>query len=591
MYNQESQRKYRESFIALDVLAIEKKQLLEEILKNTKVQLSSLAMSGVFEHAASENWADFLKKVPSIVPGAILIVVRQEGQGFSCVTGSPDGCPPVEVWDQSLVQKASGRAQPLSLNWNGKETDIICLAQPIQQKNLDGNYFLLALINATKLIHSMVDASRFPYPFAIALINQEKVIFAESEALPPLQEIISLHSEDVLKGDRVFHSLARNIEERKIFKLLEEQRIGVEVSLDDVDLSMLVTVLEKDALKSADSQVSTSLFTLFLLVLLLGGGGTVWLTRRMAKPLQRLSQVMEGVESGDLNARYRKDWMGFEINVLGSHFNRTIDALTRHMETAKNERVAKEKLAQELKIGQEIQTSILPRVMPSFPGVEVAAGFLPAKEVGGDFYDVFVKKGVEGDGKSDQLMLAIADAAGKGVSACLYSLCVRSMLRSYEATIEELPKIIDATNSIFCLDTVDSGVFVTAWVGAYDATSRKLNYSCCGHYPALLIKQDGSLSELTTRGMALGVQPYEKVESASVQLHSGDFVLLYTDGVLEAHNSKNELFGKQRLMDCIRSKKWSSALELVNAVEQTVAAFAASTPQHDDVTLLVLRVL
>lgn len=590
MYNQESQRKYRESFVALDVLAVEKKQLLEEILKNTKVQLSSLAMSGVFEHATSENWTDFLKKVPSIVPGATLIVVRQEREGYSCVTGSPDGCPPVETWDQSVVQKASNRAQPLSLTWNGKETDIICLAQPIQQ-NLDGNYVLLALINATKLIDSMVDASRFPYPFAIALINQEKMIFAESEALPPLQEIISLHSEDVQKGDRIFHSLARNIEERKIFKLLEEQRIGVEVSLDDVDLSMLVTVLEKDALKSADSQVSTSLFTLFLLVLLLGGGGTVWLTRRMAKPLQRLSQVMQGVESGDLNARYRKDWMGFEINVLGSHFNRTIDALTRHMETAKNERVAKEKLAQELKIGQEIQTSILPRVMPSFPGVEVAAGFLPAKEVGGDFYDVFVKKGAEGDSTSDQLMLAIADAAGKGVSACLYSLCVRSMLRSYEATIDELPKIIDATNSIFCLDTADSGVFVTAWVGAYNAISRKLNYSCCGHYPALLIKQDGSLLELTTRGMALGVQAFEKVESSTVQLHSGDFILLYTDGVLEAHNSNDELFGKERLIECIRTKKWSSAQELVDAVEQTVAVFAASTPQHDDVTLLVLRVL
>jgi sigma-B regulation protein RsbU (phosphoserine phosphatase) len=221
--------------------------------------------------------------------------------------------------------------------------------------------------------------------------------------------------------------------------------------------------------------------------------------------------------------------------------------------------------------------------MPKIPGIDIAAGFRPAREVAGDFYDLFVKQ-------DEKLMLAIADAAGKGVPACLYSLCVRSMLRSFDDSFTELPEVIARTNNLFCLDTGESGVFVTAWVGVYDAKKRTLDYSCCGHPPAILKHKDGSFEELSTEGMALGVIPFDEVKAKSISLSSGDTVVLFTDGLLEAHDPDGRLFGKERLLDWLRTTEELSAEQMIESLFKKLAQFAYHAPQHDDQTLLVLKI-
>ena len=317
-------------------------------------------------------------------------------------------------------------------------------------------------------------------------------------------------------------------------------------------------------------------------IVIIGGGGAMFLTKKLSKPLKNLIAAMEGVGRADLTRRFQKQKMGFEINTIGEIFNETVDSLNANMEAAQKERVEKETYEKELRIGEEVQRSILPKELPNFPGVEMAARFIAAKEVGGDFYDFLVK---------DQLMLSIADTSGKGISACLYSLSVRSMLRSYGEIYQKLDLILKETNNLFYRDTGDTGVFVTAFVAFFDPKTKIIHYSNCGHFPAFRLKKDGTVEKLTTKGMALGVIPFDQVITNQTQLESGDQLILFTDGIVEAHNDAMELFGEKRLIASLQKKKEWEPQKIVDEIIEEVAFFAEGSPQFDDLSLVVIKIL
>lgn len=290
---------------------------------------------------------------------------------------------------------------------------------------------------------------------------------------------------------------------------------------------------------------------------------------------------MVNVGKGDLSQRFKQDSMGFEINTLGSIFNATVGSLKRYMQKAEQERVEKEIYEKELMMGEEVQSAILPKEVPDFPGLEIGARYISAKEVGGDFYDFLL---------GERLMISIADTSGKGISACLYSLAMRSILRSYGEIYQELDKILTKANDLFCLDTGDTGVFVTAFVACFDPKTKRLQYSNCGHYPVFLKRKTGVLEKLSTPGMAFGVEPFEKVETEYTDLESGDLLFFFTDGVVEAHNIHMEMFGEERVIAFINQSGELSPKQMVDALVEEVNSFAGEAPQHDDLTVLVLRV-
>lgn len=319
-----------------------------------------------------------------------------------------------------------------------------------------------------------------------------------------------------------------------------------------------------------------------LVIFVVGGLGTYWLIRKMAKPLKQLSSAMESARNQEYSRRYHRQPFGFEINELGSHFNEMIEAILLHMEEAKNQRVAKELLKKELEIGHQIQRELLPKEIPEFPGVAMASRFVSAKEVAGDFFDLFAVD-------EDRLFFVIADGSDKGISACLYSFLVRSMLRSFASSEKELSEIIKKTNNLFCQDTGDTGNFVTAWMGILEAPTSTLTYASCGHYPAVWIQSDGAVGELTTRGIALGVQHIEQVDVASVRLLDGDSLFLYTDGVIDAQNEKGQLFGKSRLIELLKAKAELKPQPIVDALMGEIEAFSGGAEAYDDLTVLSLR--
>lgn len=371
-----------------------------------------------------------------------------------------------------------------------------------------------------------------------------------------------------------------------LFELLRpfKKDIGLTVSLPEASISLIIAIPKEELTASSIWSSLARVLTPFVLIIIFAGWIVGWLTYRMARPLHHLYAIMDRVSKGDLQARFRKDFFGFEINVLGIHFNQAINALLRQLEQTQEERLHREILQKELKMGQEIQQSLFPRRLPELPQFSIAAAFIPAKEVAGDFYDLLLLR------DQKQLMIAIADGSGKGISACLYSLLVRSLLRSHSMEYTDLSRVIRLTNRLFCLDTADSGSFVTAWIGIYDIDSRQLQYSCCGH-PAALLTSKQETHELATKGIALGVTELDYVETKTVTIHPGDRLFLYTDGLIETCNAQGLLFGRERLTDWIRTQNAASSEELIEKITAQLRTFSQGKNQEDDLTILTIQFL
>lgn len=428
-------------------------------------------------------------------------------------------------------------------------------------------------------------------PTQVAMLDQKGHVFLStdpdfvfSQVLMPMQKPSGRTQKTVqletLHVDVV--GAANNYE----FSVDGEKQDGVLMPVESSDIRLLVFVPAHNFLVHF-VETMYEVGILMMVVIIVGGLATWWLTHSMSRPFKALCKTMRDVESGNLEARFQEQKMGFEINVVGGIFNHMIDSLLKHMHSAENERVAKETLAKELRIGQDVQKSILPKSVPAFSNLDIASGFVAAKEVGGDFYDLFTVQR-QGD---DHLMCVVADTAGKGISACFYSLGLRSMLRSYGALENELGQVLLQTNNVFCQDTLDSGMFVTAWVAYIDEKSKKMVYSSCGHPPTLIKRKNGNLESLTTPGIALGVSHLDHVPTEETQLETGDLLLLYSDGITEAHNDKKELFGDKRLAEFLQKHPCDNAQKIVDDLMIEIGTFTTGVAQFDDMTLLVIRIL
>jgi phosphoserine phosphatase RsbU/P len=439
------------------------------------------------------------------------------------------------------------------------------------------------------------------YPIHFSILTEDKIVFDSSDKGLSLRPLYALSDNQLrrIEATQQFVDIPlreNNIDIRNmkgphnVHELRQEDKLSLSIFLPVSGTNlMILTHAKMDDVFAREHHLLISVLVTFVSVFIGGAALTLWMTWLMSKPLESLCNAMGRVSEGDLQARYIEDKMGFEINSIGTIFNETISNLISHMEEAENERVQKETLAHELRIGYDIQTTILPRTMPDFTGIELAARYSPAKEVGGDFFDIFVKKEKHGN---DKLVMTVADAAGKGISACLYSLCLRSMLRSYYVAHENIANMMTRANHLFCLDTGNTGMFVTVLTTIFNPQTKQLSYCSCGHNPGYVCHQDGTIEELSASGIAMGVMEYEEDPAGgSIQLQSGDIVLLYTDGVTEAHNINKELFGEKRLKRVLREQTDGSVDEMLDRVLKRIKEFVGEAPQHDDITTVFMKIL
>ncbi len=241
----------------------------------------------------------------------------------------------------------------------------------------------------------------------------------------------------------------------------------------------------------------------------------------------------------------------------------------------------------ELQIAAEIQKSFLPETIPQIPGLEVAARNVMAKEVGGDFFDVIpyeimsLEKGTHG--------LLVADVSGKGVPAALFMALSRIVVRVNALWHHDPAKVIYHSNNTITQDS-KSGMFVTLFFGMLNEKDRTFTYVNAGHNPPLIFRShDGTVEKLLPTGICLGVIENEEYESRTVTIQKGDVLIMYTDGVTESINTKEELFGENRLIDIGRSNAHLSAQGILEQILSSVKEFSKDMPQFDDITLLVVK--
>jgi len=236
----------------------------------------------------------------------------------------------------------------------------------------------------------------------------------------------------------------------------------------------------------------------------------------------------------------------------------------------------------ELKMAHDIQQSFLPDVIPHLSGFELAAQNIPAKEVGGDFYDFIpISEGNIG--------LTIADVSGKGVPAALFMALSRTIVRAKATRSSRVRDVIRDANSLIMADA-KSGMFVTLFYAVLDVSERTLTYVCAGHNPPVIFKaKTGTLMRLNAKGIALGAIEDIELEERKIILDGGDIVVFYTDGVTEAINKNEEQFGEKRLITTIKANYELSANDMIEKIKAEVLAFCGDEPQFDDITLMALK--
>ncbi|EKE04662.1 MAG: sigma regulatory family protein-PP2C phosphatase [uncultured bacterium] len=307
------------------------------------------------------------------------------------------------------------------------------------------------------------------------------------------------------------------------------------------------------------------------------------LIKVLAKPIDELMHAMHSVKNGDVDARYTKHKMGFEINYLGDIFNKMMDSLLYHQNEIQKAKIDKLQYLRDMKIAQDIQLSLLPDKELNIKNMDLAFGNIYAKEVGGDFYD-FIEK----DGK---VFFIIADIASKGIEACLYALTLRSIVRSFATTVGDLEQIILSSNKLFLEDAVKNNMFATAFFGVLNIPEKKMQYCNCGHMPAILRKEDKKIEFLKTRGKALGIEKLDNVEINEVILQDKDLIFLYTDGVIDAIDVNNKFYGENNLLEFIKNTNGLKAQEVVTNLFEKLKNYSKNSLQYDDATVVVFRII
>jgi len=245
------------------------------------------------------------------------------------------------------------------------------------------------------------------------------------------------------------------------------------------------------------------------------------------------------------------------------------------------EMLEKQRMEEELAIAQEIQRKLLPEECPKLETFQIAGTNVPSREVGGDYFDCFFIH-------EDALGIAIADVSGKGAPAALLMANLQASLRALASVDSDLKSLMSRINRLICQNT-SPDKFITFFFGRLDPTHRCLRYCNAGHNPPMLFRGDGEVEFLERGGLLLGLFPDAPYEDGSVELEPGDVLVLYTDGITEALNAREEEFGEERLVEVVRSVGHRSSSEIVQAIQQAVEDFTGGTPQADDFTLVVVK--
>src|SRR3954453_6651010 len=244
-------------------------------------------------------------------------------------------------------------------------------------------------------------------------------------------------------------------------------------------------------------------------------------------------------------------------------------------------------MKRDLQIAKEIQSWLLPGAPPQIPGLAVAYATRPANTVAGDYYDVFPRPGRTPD--ENRVVLAVADVAGKSIPAAMLMATFQASLKTLSTAQVALPELAANMNRYACSNSQGGLRFTTAFLAEYDAVHRSLYYINAGHNNPILLRANGSIERLDVGGLPYGILPEVKYQAGTVSLLPGDWLVIFTDGLVEAENARQEDYGEGRLLNVIQAANSLSPAELLKRLIAELDLFVGTTPQHDDVTCMLLK--
>ena len=336
---------------------------------------------------------------------------------------------------------------------------------------------------------------------------------------------------------------------------------------------IIAAMPESEAVFMRDASLYTSIFmqiiifaTLFVFIYIL-------IKRVIINNLQKINTTLGRITQGDLNVTVDVR-SSQEFSSLSDDINSTVSTLKRYIAEAAA------RIDKELEYAKQIQLSALPTNFPNNDDYSIYAQMIAAKEVGGDFYDFYKLS-------DTTVAFLAADVSGKGIPAAMFMMTAKTIIKDLAEGGMAVNDIFTKANEKLC-ENNESGMFVTAWMGILDLTTGNVKYANAGHNPPLLKRADGSFEYLRTRaGFVLAGMEGVRYRMGELTLCPGDRLFLYTDGVPEATNVENKLYGEDRLLSFMNRNASAEATELLPALKANIDEFVGEAPQFDDITMLM----
>jgi serine phosphatase RsbU (regulator of sigma subunit) len=373
----------------------------------------------------------------------------------------------------------------------------------------------------------------------------------------------------------------------------DEHALFVNVT-GDADLStyFLKIGIDSESIAGIMKREAKWIVLIFIIALALSRFLGYYFARKISRPIEKLSQISADVAKGDLT-NLAPVTSEDEFGELASNFNKMVEGL-REWERVKM-------IEFELEKGRQIQKEFLPSQIPQIPDWDIATCFYPARQVSGDFYDVFILPG-------GCMGLVIADVCDKGVGSALYMALFRSLIRvfSEQALASELVdknsssnatadmnlesglKAVTFTNNYIVQNHGQEGMFATLFFGVLNPTSGSLCYVNGGHEPLYVIHDGRIKTQLMPTGPAVGLMPDITFKTLQIELEPGDLLVGYTDGVTEARSPEDEFYTRDRLRSML-TQPFNSAAETLDRIKTNLFAFIDIAPRGDDVTMLAVQ--
>ncbi|MBR4710720.1 MAG: serine/threonine-protein phosphatase [Clostridia bacterium] len=363
---------------------------------------------------------------------------------------------------------------------------------------------------------------------------------------------------------------------------------------DDKPVCIVSTDLDINAIRSSMEQYlrRTAFISLGMMVLLVALF-IIYIQMRVTGPITRISgstdefvqQLHENVDPSELEFRHVEVRTRDETQMLASDIGALADSLKGYMSNLQTVTAEKQRISSELSVATRIQADMLPRIFPNFANkkeYELYASMSPAKEVGGDFFDFFMVD-------DDHLCMVMADVSGKGVPAALFMVISKTLIKNRAQRGDSPAEILRNVNAQLC-DGNEAQLFVTVWVAILELSTGKGVAANAGHEHPVLRRGGGSFELVVYRhAPALAMIEEVRFKEHEFVMNPGDTLFVYTDGVPEATNAENELFGNERMLRSLNREPDASAEMLLRNVRRDVDAFVGSAPQFDDITMLALR--